>query len=115
VAAFEDRVLGSSPIAAKSPVFTRVLRNLPHFTISLSRSIVNGFYRVSTGFFPVSSVFVRFPSKTRHLWAFSENRNAIRARFAVRRSSYAFPHRGHPQTATEAVIPAPLTTIKQSL
>jgi hypothetical protein len=51
-------------------VFVRVLRDVPHFTISLLRSNVNGFYTVSASFLPVSSVFVRFWPKTGHFRAF---------------------------------------------
>jgi hypothetical protein len=56
------RPAGSRQVAfaVKSPVFMRVRGNVPQFTISLSASIVNGFYAVSTGFFRFSSVFVPF-------------------------------------------------------
>jgi hypothetical protein len=43
----------------------RVSGNVPHFTIDLSSSFVNGFYWVSTGILPVSLGFVPFMAQIR--------------------------------------------------
>src|ERR1019366_8381453 len=73
--------------AAKAPVFMRVRGNVPHFTISLSRRIVNGFYVVSTGFLRVFWGFVRFWAQNgrfyggllevRGVWGFGSGENEL--------------------------------------
>jgi hypothetical protein len=50
---------------AKSPVMMRVRKNVPQFTIRLSRGIVNGFSLVSTGFLPIFPVFIGICLKNR--------------------------------------------------
>jgi hypothetical protein len=52
----------------ETPVFMRSRRNVPPFTISLSGCIVNGFYRVSTGFLWFSLVFIGMGTKKWPFW-----------------------------------------------
>jgi hypothetical protein len=47
-----ENSVGTHPVSyAKSPVFMRVRRTVPHFTFTLSASFVNNLSSVSTGFF----------------------------------------------------------------